>query len=208
MRLSTEAQERLGELITRHNLHGQLPVPIKQVALDEGWEVAYSGDLAPFYGYAMIAPYARMMRINGDVPLEQQRFTIGHELGHWINADPPGLHECREMPLNWWAKRRAGMEARASLVAAKLLVPHSAFEAAEDEIEVAVRCQVPVTLVRLAASEMQRDYPQWGRWAIPLDRHEFGLVAGIALSAITLAGEFRPDWQDAIPSLGTISGLF
>lgn len=82
----------------------------------------------------MLLPAERLIRINAaeaprnEAPLRRFRFTIAHELGHWIchaleGADP-AVSYCRPVDLTEAADR--SLEREANIFAAELLMPETA----------------------------------------------------------------------------------
>lgn len=151
-RLTKAGETAVRALIARYNLHGRmaLPVPIRQIARDEGWRIHYTERLAPLYGFAVVHGSVHLMQINADVTDPYQRFAIAHEMGHVLNGDRVSLHLCAAGGrLAQWTSRR--MERQADLAAARLLIPPAAFEAGSIA-EIAAACEVPRELVELLVS--------------------------------------------------------
>lgn len=118
----------------------EIPVPVEEIAEDllglgveQEWGMEYSG---------MLLPAERKIVLNAaeaprDVaPLRRFRFTIAHEVGHWIchvvgaqRAEPV---YCRATDLAAEADR--DLEREANVFAAELLMPESAVQAAWAEL--------------------------------------------------------------------------
>src|SRR5579884_1780795 len=115
------------------NLFGgpEVPVPVESIAED------YLGlriEQAHMDCSGMLLPAERLIRINAaegprnEPPLRRFRFTIAHELGHWIchaveGADPT-VSYCRPIDLTEAADR--SLEREANVFAAELLMPEPA----------------------------------------------------------------------------------
>ncbi len=119
----------------------EIPVPVEAIAedllglrLEQEWGMEYSG---------MLLPAERKIVLNAaeaprDVaPLRRFRFTIAHEVGHWVchvvgaaRAEP--LY-CRAKDLSEDADRT--LERVANVFAAELLMPEPAVRAAWSELE-------------------------------------------------------------------------
>ena len=128
----------------------EIPVPVEAIAEDLlGLRVEESDELGDCSG--MLLPAERLILVNagerlaGEVPVRRQRFTVAHELGHWVchalGARLPQPTYCRAKDLAEDADR--ALEREANVFAAELLMPEEAVRAAwaaEPAIEaVAVR---------------------------------------------------------------------
>jgi hypothetical protein len=109
----------------------EIPVPVESIA--EDWlglriEEADLGDCS-----GILIPSERLIRVNaseamsGDTPTRRIRFTIAHELGHWI-CHARGLDDaptyCRSQDLAEDADR--ALEREANVFGAELLMPEAA----------------------------------------------------------------------------------
>jgi hypothetical protein len=109
----------------------EIPVPVESIA--EDWlglriEEADLGDCS-----GILIPSERLIRVNaseamsGDTPTRRIRFTIAHELGHWI-CHARGLDDaptyCRSQDLAEHADR--ALEREANVFGAELLMPEAA----------------------------------------------------------------------------------
>jgi Zn-dependent peptidase ImmA (M78 family) len=126
-------------------------VPIQELAEQDGWEIREANGLGGMYGYSLIGEYDKLMRIDVSQPIQQQRFTIGHEIGHELNGDRWGTHYCQAVTEQFatWIWRRA--EAQVSLVSARLQIPDWVWREEQDVETIAEACQVPVEAVLIAA---------------------------------------------------------
>ena len=117
----------------------EIPVAVESIAED------YLGlriEQAYMDCSGMLLPAKRLIRINAaegprnEAPLRRFRFTIAHELGHWIchaleGADS-AVSYCRPVDLTEAADR--SLEREANVFAAELLMPESAVRSAWNEI--------------------------------------------------------------------------
>ena len=109
----------------------EIPVPVESIA--EDWlglriEEADLGDCS-----GILIPSERLIRVNaseamsGDTPTRRIRFTIAHELGHWI-CHARGFEDaptyCRSQDLAEDADR--ALEREANVFGAELLMPEAA----------------------------------------------------------------------------------
>lgn len=111
----------------------EIPVPVESIAQDLlGLRVEQSHELGELSG--MLLPAMRSILLNaseathGETPIRRHRFTIAHELGHWIchvvdapaGAEPAPSY-CRAADLAQDADR--ALEREANIFAAELLMP-------------------------------------------------------------------------------------
>lgn len=149
-RLPRVGRAAIRELIARYHLHSRLalPVPIRQVAEDEGWRLVYREGLAPLYAFAVVHRSARLIYINADVDRTYQRAAIAHEIGHSLNGDLGILQLCAasRSQAAWTTSRQ---ERQADLAAAHILIPPWTLREFGSLHEIAAACEVPVELVEL-----------------------------------------------------------
>jgi hypothetical protein len=118
----------------------EIPVPVEAIAEDllglrveQRWSMEYSG---------MLLPTERKIVLNAAeapqdaAPLRRFRFTIAHEVGHWV-CHVPGVERaqpvfCRAKDLAEDADR--ALEREANVFAAELLMPESAIQRAWEEL--------------------------------------------------------------------------
>ena len=113
----------------------EIPVPVESIAEDWLGLRIEETDLGDCSG--MLIPSERLIRVNaseamsGDTPTRRIRFTIAHELGHWI-CHARGLDDaptfCRSQDLAQDADR--ALEREANVFGAELLMPEAAVRAA------------------------------------------------------------------------------
>jgi hypothetical protein len=130
----------------------EIPVPVESIAEDLLGLRIEQRDLGECSG--MLIPADRLIVVNaaeatnGDVPIRRHRFTIAHELGHWIchshAAEDAAPAYCRSRDLSQDADR--DLEREANVFGAELLMPEAAvreaWAAAPDTGEVAARFEV------------------------------------------------------------------
>jgi hypothetical protein len=120
----------------------ELPVPVESIAEDylglrveERFDIDCSGMLLPAGRIIVLNANERAFGRN-DPPLRRVRFTIAHEIGHWIchvvdaNRTEPVF--CRAKDLSEDADR--GLEREANVFAAELLMPETAVRAVWAEL--------------------------------------------------------------------------
>jgi hypothetical protein len=127
-----------------------LPVPVEKIAedllglrIEQSWEIDCSG---------MLLPAERRILLNAaegaggrnDLPLRRFRFTIAHEIGHWVvhclEGKAPRLEPsfCRPVDLTEAADRT--LEREANVFAAELLMPELAVRKAWEELGDVTAC--------------------------------------------------------------------
>jgi Zn-dependent peptidase ImmA (M78 family) len=117
-----------------------IPVPVESIAEDL---LGLAVEQAEMEGSGMLLPAERRILVNAGEPRTRQRFTVAHELGHWIchaHERPeaaPAYCRADEIGLDPQAKMR---EREANIFAAELLMPENAVRArAGDELDLAAR---------------------------------------------------------------------
>jgi hypothetical protein len=109
----------------------EIPVPVASIAEDLLGLRIEEDDLGDCSG--MLIPGERLIRVNaaeamsGDTPTQRQRFTIAHELGHWI-CHAQGVDAaptfCRSQDVSQDTDRV--LEREANVFGAELLMPEAA----------------------------------------------------------------------------------
>jgi Zn-dependent peptidase ImmA (M78 family) len=111
----------------------ELPVPIESIAEDLlGLAVEARADLDVS---GMLLPAKRRIYVRADEPVPRRRFTIAHELGHWICQCLEGTAQpvyCRADDIGVDPAAKA-LEREANIFAANLLMPEDAVRAAGGE---------------------------------------------------------------------------
>ncbi len=108
----------------------ELPVPVESIAEDLlGLAVDVRDDLMVS---GMLLPSERRIVVRSDEPEPRRRFTIAHELGHWICQCLEGTAKpvyCRAEEIGFGPEARA-LEREANIFAANLVMPETAVRAA------------------------------------------------------------------------------
>jgi hypothetical protein len=110
----------------------EIPVPVESIAEDLLGLRIEEDDLGECSG--MLIPAERLIRVNaseamsGDTPTQRQRFTIAHELGHWIchanGREQAAPTYCRSQDVSQDTDRT--VEREANVFGAELLMPEAA----------------------------------------------------------------------------------
>lgn len=119
----------------------ELPVPVEAIAEDLlGLRIEQSWELGDCSG--VLLPAERRILLNAaeakheDVPIRRHRFTIAHEIGHWVchclqgRAAEQPASMCRKVDLQLDADRV--IEREANIFASELLMPEAAVRSALD----------------------------------------------------------------------------
>jgi Zn-dependent peptidase ImmA (M78 family) len=110
-----------------------LPVPVERIAEDYlGLRVRERGGL-PVSG--LLVPARREIWVNADDVPGRRRFTVAHELGHWVcqaGRGNPAPVFCRPQDLEDAADR--ALEREANVFAAELLMPEPALREEHDRL--------------------------------------------------------------------------
>ena len=122
----------------------ELPVPVEAIAgdllglrIEESWEIDCSGMLLPEERRIVLNAHERATG-RDDPPLRRFRFTVAHEVGHWVchclSGRAPKLEPsyCRAVDLTEAADRT--LEREANVFAAELLMSESPVRAAWEEL--------------------------------------------------------------------------
>ena len=128
----------------------ELPVPVEAIAgdllglrIEESWDMECSGMLLPAERRIVLNARERATG-RDDPPLRRFRFTVAHEIGHWVchclegRAPSPAPSYCRRVDLSEVADRT--LEREANVFAAELLMPERAVQAAWSELEDVAAC--------------------------------------------------------------------
>jgi hypothetical protein len=121
-----------------------VPVPVEAIAedllglrIEEQWDIDCSGMLLPAERRIVLNANERPGGVQGAPGLRRFRFTIAHEIGHWVchclegRAPAPEPSYCRPVDLTESADR--ALEREANVFAAELLMPEPAVREAWDE---------------------------------------------------------------------------
>jgi Zn-dependent peptidase ImmA (M78 family) len=125
---------RADELRARyHDLYDadELPVPVEAIARDLLGLYVEEVDLDGVSG--LLYPSERLIQLNANDVLTRRRFTLAHELGHWVCQVQEGRGApvmCRAEDIALDADR--ALEREANVFAAELLMPEPAVRARAD----------------------------------------------------------------------------
>ena len=141
-------------LVARHGLHDEpfnLPVPIRQVAKDEGWHLRFASDMHPIIAFAVMYGGVKLMTVSESATARVQRHGIAHEIAHDLcqHEAPMSLYLPRSQRKMWpkWVIEK--QEEEANLVASLLLIPQAVIDSPFDDEWVACTCGVPMLTVKL-----------------------------------------------------------
>jgi Zn-dependent peptidase ImmA (M78 family) len=152
--LDETVARRVGTLIERYGLHDAdaiLPVPIKQVAKEEGWRVEYHSRMGKAIAMAFLVGGVKLMYVNANLAWATQRVGIAHEMGHEMAGHAVGLDTFMGAGRRHEGLRNVAVqqEKEANLIAGLLLIPAEFRDGHLLDSEVATRCTVTNGLVQL-----------------------------------------------------------
>lgn len=122
---------RAHELRERYHLAfpgDELPVPVEAIAADL---LGLHVEEAAIDCSGLLVPAERRVVVNAGEPPQRRRFTLAHELGHWVCQVLEGHRAplyCRDLDVSEAADR--ALEREANVFAAELLMPEPAVRAA------------------------------------------------------------------------------
>ena len=102
----------------------ELPVPVESIACDL---LGLYVEEAALEGSGLLVPAERRIVVNASEPEPRRRFTLAHELGHWVCQVLEGHAApvyCRDVDVSQAADR--ALEREANVFAAELLMPEPA----------------------------------------------------------------------------------
>jgi hypothetical protein len=165
IRLDDGALRRTRALIERYGLHREdatLPVPILQVARNEGWRVDYRGHMGGAIAMAFVVGPVKLMFVNEQLTEEVQRVGIAHEMAHVLCQH--GLSADTKMTIGHEAEAFGHVsdrqEQEAILVGAMLLVPEVLAASPFTTHEVALMCLVSTGAVRTIRGALLQPAPE------------------------------------------------
>ena len=118
----------------------ELPVPVESIAEDYLGLSVSASSLNGLSG--VLYPAERRIELNAEEPEARRRFTLAHELGHWICqcvGRTPAPMYCRAEEVTADPAARA-VEREANIFAAELLMPERAVLQAWEEMRGAAPC--------------------------------------------------------------------
>jgi hypothetical protein len=118
----------------------ELPVPIEAIAEDMLGLLVEEAPGLPVSG--MLVPAERRVVLSADEGLPRRRFTLAHELGHWVcqclDKEAAPIY-CRAADITLTPEVRA-LEREANIFAAELLMPEAAVLRAWSELGEIAAC--------------------------------------------------------------------
>jgi hypothetical protein len=161
LRLSEDVYNRVVTLIERYDLHADcamLPVPIKQVAREEGWTIQYHPKMGQASAMAFVVGPVRLMYVNANLAFCVQQQAIAHEVGHVLAGHGLSLDTFMTMDHKDEGLRNVQerQELEANIIAAMLLIPEYLRDAPMSDRELAKLCAVNTNAVRQFRSLVPR----------------------------------------------------
>jgi hypothetical protein len=155
IRLSEPVIQHVAALIERYGLHdhcAMFPVPILQVARDEGWVVQYHPRMGGMTACAVIRGGVNLMFVNQNLTRPLQAVGIAHEIGHRLAGHRLSLdtHMTRGHKHKGLLAEYDTQETEANIIACMLLIPEWLRVSPLTDDEVAVECGASLSTVRYA----------------------------------------------------------
>jgi Zn-dependent peptidase ImmA (M78 family) len=164
IRLDDGSLRRTRALIERYGIHREdamLPVPILQIARNEGWRVDYRGQMGGMIAMGIVVGPVKLMLVNENLTEAVQRVGIAHEMAHILCQH--GLSLDTKMTIGHEAEGLLQssdvQEQEAILVGAMLLVPEELMLSPFPNKEVALLCQATPGAVREYRAALFVDTP-------------------------------------------------
>lgn len=124
-------EDQAADFLAKHDLN-RIPIPVEGLAEAEGIQIVRSQAEATESGFLLRANGAAIIGLNSRNTRRRQRFTIAHELGHWLLHDGRPLIVDHTVRMNKRDKvASAGYdfeEIQANAFAAALLMPANAIQ--------------------------------------------------------------------------------
>jgi len=110
-------------------------IDLEAIAYDLGASVRYR-ELEGCEARLVAGPERAIITVNAHGHIRRQRFSIGHELGHWVENHGLGGFACAKEDISPQGQRAKGVEDEANGFASQLILPSYLFEpmAAEKSI--------------------------------------------------------------------------
>jgi hypothetical protein len=135
-----------------------VPVPVEAIAedllglrIEESWDIDCSGMLLPAERRIVLNASEAM---HGDTPIQRHRFTIAHEIGHWVchclEGRAPDAQPSYCRPVDLTEAADGTLEREANVFAAELLMPEPAVRTAWHELADVVACAARLDVSPLA----------------------------------------------------------
>jgi hypothetical protein len=102
-------------------------IDLEAIAYDQGASVRYR-ELEGCEARLVAGPERAIITVNAHGHSRRQRFSIGHELGHWVENHGLGGFACAKEDISPQDQRAKGVEAEANGFASQLILPSYLFE--------------------------------------------------------------------------------
>ena len=161
IRLDEGTLRRTRALIERYGIHDDatsaLPVPIKQVARNEGWTINYRSSMGSAIAMAFCIGPVKLMYVNENLTEPVQRVGIAHEMAHILCQHRLSMDTKMQIGHEHEGLRQANQvqEKQAELVGAMLLIPEGLALSPFSDKEVTLMCQVSTWCIATYRSAAQ-----------------------------------------------------
>jgi Zn-dependent peptidase ImmA (M78 family) len=132
--MSVTTAKNQAKKILKENFVLEPPVDVYEIARNAGIKIVediFPDDFENVSGFINIEDDLPVMYVNADEPENRRKFTVAHELGHWVLHEDAIREDSRRAVLFRVALGQANkdpLEKEANAFAAELLVPTEFFE--------------------------------------------------------------------------------
>lgn len=116
------AEETARKLLAEYGLVEPMPIPVEDIAWDKGAEIVHGGLRGATARLTMLEARAVIRVADGSESAGRLRFSVAHELGHFLLHRARLPEFCQEVDFHAWQSSRP-LEQEANVFATELLLP-------------------------------------------------------------------------------------
>lgn len=116
------AEEIARKLLAEYGLVEPMPIPVEDIAWDKGAEIVHGGLRGATARLTMLEERAVIRVADGSESAGRVRFSVAHELGHFLLHRARLPEFCQEVDFHAWQSSRP-LEQEANVFATELLLP-------------------------------------------------------------------------------------
>lgn len=133
----------------------EAPVPVEQIARELGTQITYESFEGDISGMLYRDQGAAVIGVNSRHPRTRQRFTVAHEIGHFLMHKGQPVFIDRFVRVNWRDGESDREEVQANAFAAELLMPRDLTRSATERTLGRRRDFTPPELVGVLAKRFE-----------------------------------------------------